>query len=108
MCSSPGPLHFPPFFEALQHAKSKGFHRLHVATNGLRFAESQDFAAQARAAGLHGVYLQCDGVSDEKSKHRGLGNYMEVKLKALENIAASGMRNAPSRLRWSTASTTMG
>jgi hypothetical protein len=58
----------------------------------LRFAESQDFAAQARAAGLHAVYLQCDGVSDENNKHRGLGNYMEVKLKALENIAASGMR----------------
>ena len=82
----------PIFFEALRHAKSKGFHRLHVATNGLRFAENRDFAAQARAAGLHAVYLQCDGVSDEKNKHRGLGNYMEVKLKALENIAASGMR----------------
>jgi 7,8-dihydro-6-hydroxymethylpterin dimethyltransferase len=82
----------PIFFEALRLAKSMGFHRLHVATNGLRFAESRDFAAQAKAAGLHAVYLQCDGVSDEKNQHRGLGNYMEVKLKALENIAASGMR----------------
>lgn len=82
----------PIFFEALRHAKSMGFHRLHVATNGLRFAESLDFAVQAKAAGLHAVYLQCDGVSDEKNQHRGLGNYMEVKLKALENIAASGMR----------------
>jgi 7,8-dihydro-6-hydroxymethylpterin dimethyltransferase len=82
----------PIFFEALRHAKGKGFHRLHVATNGVRFAESQDFAAQAKAAGLHAVYLQWDGVTEEKNKHRGLGNYMEVKLKALENIAASGMR----------------
>src|SRR6202008_701054 len=82
----------PIFFEALRQAKSMGFHRLHVATNGLRFAESLDFAVQAKAAGLHAVYLQCDGASDEKNKHRGLGNYMEVKLKALENIAASGMR----------------
>ena len=82
----------PVFFEALRQAKKKGFHRLHVATNGLRFAESRDFAARAKAAGLHAVYLQCDGVTDEKNKHRGLGNYMEVKLKALENIAASGMR----------------
>jgi len=82
----------PIFFEALRLAKSMGFYRLHVATNGLRFAESRDFAAQAKAAGLHAVYLQCDGVSDEKNEHRGLGNYMEVKLKALENIAASGMR----------------
>jgi 7,8-dihydro-6-hydroxymethylpterin dimethyltransferase len=82
----------PIFFEALRVAKSMGFHRLHVATNGLHFAESRDFAAQSKAAGLHAVYLQCDGVSEEKNKHRGLGNYMEVKLKALENIAASGMR----------------
>jgi 7,8-dihydro-6-hydroxymethylpterin dimethyltransferase len=82
----------PIFFEALRHAKRMGFERLHVATNGLRFAASPEFAAQAKAAGLHGVYLQCDGVSEEKNRHRGLGNYMEVKRKALENIAASGMQ----------------
>ena len=82
----------PIFLEAVQHAKSMGFHRLHVATNGVRFAESRDFAFQAKAAGLHAAYLQCDGVSEEMNKHRGLGNYMEVKRQALENIAATGMR----------------
>src|SRR6202140_1801002 len=80
------------FLDAVRHAKSRGFHRLHVATNGVRFAESRDFAFQAKAAGLHAVYLQCDGVSEEKNKHRGLGNYMQVKRQALENIDASGMR----------------
>ena len=82
----------PIFLQAVQHAKSMGFQRLHVATNGVRFAESRDFAFQAKAAGLHAAYLQCDGVSEEKNKHRGLGNYMEVKRQALENIAATGMR----------------
>jgi 7,8-dihydro-6-hydroxymethylpterin dimethyltransferase len=82
----------PIFLEVVEHAKSMGFHRLHVATNGVRFAESRDFAFQAKAAGLHAVYLQCDGVSEEKNEHRGLGNYMEVKRQALENIAAAGMR----------------
>jgi hypothetical protein len=82
----------PIFLETVRHAKSMGFHRLHVATNGVRFAESRDFAFQAKAAGLHSAYLQCDGVSEEKNKHRGLGNYMEVKRQALENIAATGMR----------------
>ena len=82
----------PIFLEAIRHAKSMGFHRLHVATNGVCFAESRDFAFQAKEAGLHAVYLQCDGVSEEKNKHRGLGNYMEVKRKALDNIAAAGMR----------------
>ncbi|HXN25236.1 MAG TPA: radical SAM protein [Candidatus Dormibacteraeota bacterium] len=82
----------PIFLEAVRHAKRMGFHRLHVATNGIRFAEDRDFAFQAKAVGLQAVYLQCDGVSEEKNKHRGLGNYMEVKRRALGNIAAAGMR----------------
>ena len=82
----------PIFLDAIRHAKSVGFHRLHVATNGICFAESGDLALQAREAGLHGVYLQWDGVSDEKNQHRGLGNTMAVKRQALRNIAAAGMR----------------
>ena len=82
----------PVFLDAVRHAKSVGFHRLHVATNGVHFAESRDFGFQAKEAGLHAVYLQLDGVSEEKNKHRGLGNYMAVKRQALENIASAGMR----------------
>jgi 7,8-dihydro-6-hydroxymethylpterin dimethyltransferase len=82
----------PIFLDAVRHAKSTGFHRLHVATNGVHFAESRDFAFRAKEAGLHAVYLQLDGVSEEKNKHRGLGNYMAVKRQALENIAAARMR----------------
>jgi 7,8-dihydro-6-hydroxymethylpterin dimethyltransferase len=82
----------PIFLEAVQHAKSVGFHRLHVATNGIRFAQEKDFAVRAKAAGLHGVYLQFDGVTEEKNSHRGMGNYMEVKRRALDNIAAAGMK----------------
>jgi uncharacterized radical SAM superfamily Fe-S cluster-containing enzyme len=82
----------PILLEAVRHAKSMGFHRLHIATNGIRFAENKDFAFDAREAGLHGVYLQLDSVSEEKNRHRGLGNYMEVKLRALENITAAGMK----------------
>ncbi|HTT18059.1 MAG TPA: radical SAM protein [Candidatus Sulfotelmatobacter sp.] len=82
----------PIFLDAVEHAKRVGFHRLHVATNGIRFAQEPDFAVKARAAGLHGVYLQFDGVTDEKNSHRGIGNYMELKLRALDNIAAAGMK----------------
>jgi len=82
----------PLFLDAVEHAKSVGFHRLHVATNGIRFAQERDFAVKAKAAGLHGVYLQFDGVSEEKNSHRGIGNYMEMKLRALDNIAAAGMK----------------
>ena len=82
----------PIFLEAIQHAKSVGFHRLHVATNGIRFAQEEEFALRTRAAGLHGVYLQFDGVTLEKNSHRGIGNYMAIKRRALDNIAAAGMK----------------
>ena len=82
----------PIFLDAVRYAKSVGFHRLHVATNGIEFAKSRDFALQAREGGLHGVYLQFDGVSEDINKHRGLGNYVPVRQEALENIAAAGMR----------------
>jgi hypothetical protein len=80
------------FLEAVQHAKSVGFHRLHVATNGIRFAQEKDFAVRAKSAGLHGVYLQFDGVTEEKNSHRGMGNYMDLKRRAFDNIAAAGMK----------------
>src|ERR1700691_4689202 len=82
----------PIFLDEIQHAKSVGFHRLHVATNGIRFAQEKAFAVRARAAGLHGVYLQFDGVTEEKNSHRGIGNYMDTKRRALDNIAAAGMK----------------
>src|SRR5215831_3794813 len=82
----------PIFLDAVRHAKSMGFYRLHVTTNGIRFAQERDFALQAREAGLHAVYLQFDGVTEEKNRHRGIGNYVEVKLRALDNIAAAGMK----------------
>jgi uncharacterized radical SAM superfamily Fe-S cluster-containing enzyme len=82
----------PIFLEAVRHAKSMGFHRLHVATNGIRFAQEKDFAVKAKAAGLHAVYLQFDGVTEEKNSHRGIGNYMDMKRHALDNIAAAGMK----------------
>jgi len=82
----------PIFLDAVRHAKSLGFHRIHVATNGIRFAQDREFAVQAKAAGLHAVYLQFDGVTDQRNRHRGIGNYMEVKRFALDNIAAAGMK----------------
>ena len=82
----------PIFLDAVRQSKSMGFHRLHVATNGIRFAQEGDFALRAKSAGLHGVYLQFDGVTEEKNSHRGMGNYLEVKRRALDNIAAAGMK----------------
>ena len=82
----------PIFLESVRHARSCGFKRLHVASNGIRFAQSEDFARAAKDAGLHGVYLQFDGVTDQANRHRGVGNLLDVKLQAIENIAKAGMK----------------
>jgi len=82
----------PVFLDAVRYAKSRGIIRIHVATNGIRFAEDRQFAQDARAAGLHSVFLQFDGITEEKNRHRGVGNLAALKLQALENISAAGMR----------------
>jgi uncharacterized radical SAM superfamily Fe-S cluster-containing enzyme len=82
----------PHFLPAVSYARSIGLNRLHVATNGIKFAESPEFARAAYAAGLHGVFLQIDGMTEEKNAHRGLGNYLDIKLKAIDNISGAGMR----------------
>jgi len=80
------------FLDAISYARSVGLNRLHVATNGIKFAESLEFAQAARSAGLHGVFLQIDGMTEEKNAHRGIGNYLDVKMKAIENVSTAGMR----------------
>ncbi len=82
----------PYYLEAVAYAKKVGFYRILAATNGIRFAEDIEFCKQAKEAGQHGVYLQFDGVSEEKNKHRGVGNLFDVKLRAIENLASVGIK----------------
>lgn len=82
----------PHFLDAVEHAKKIGFYRILAATNGIRFAQSEEFTLQARKAGLHGTYLQFDGTSNEKNKHRGVSNLFDVKVQAIENMAKVGMK----------------
>jgi 7,8-dihydro-6-hydroxymethylpterin dimethyltransferase len=82
----------PHFLEAVAHARKIGFYRILAATNGIRFAQSEEFTRQAREAGLHGTYLQFDGTSNEKNQHRGVKNLFDVKVQAIENMARVGMK----------------
>jgi len=82
----------PYFLEAVRYAKQTGFYRVLAATNGIRFAQSEEFTREAKEAGLHGVYLQFDGTTEEKNEHRGVGNLFDVKVQAIENMAKVGMK----------------
>lgn len=74
----------PRFHDIVRRARAMGFSNIQIATNGLKMAD-YDFAARAKDAGLHTLYLQFDGIGPDiylKTRGRDIWNY---KLQALEN-----------------------
>ena len=81
----------PIFLDAVRYARKVGYFSVQAATNGIRFAQDQQFARDARQAGMRIAYLQFDGVSEEANAHRRVGNLFDVKLQAIENLYAAGI-----------------
>ncbi|MCW5981589.1 MAG: radical SAM protein [Bryobacteraceae bacterium] len=85
------PTIYPHWFEALRLAHEMGFSHVQCASNGIKFADLE-FAQRSHEAGLHTIYLQFDGVSDDiylRTRGRAL---LEIKLKAIENVRKAGMK----------------
>ena len=81
----------PHFLPAVRYARQLGYFSVQCATNGIRFAQDEDFAKQAAEAGLRFAYLQFDGVGNEHNQHRKVGNLYDVKLRAIENLHKHGV-----------------
>src|SRR5258706_908849 len=81
----------PHFLQAIRYAREIGYFSGQCATNGIRFAQDEDFAREAGEAGLRFAYLQFDGVGNENNQHRLVGNLFDVKLKAIENLHKHGV-----------------
>jgi 7,8-dihydro-6-hydroxymethylpterin dimethyltransferase len=81
----------PYFLDAIRYARKLGYFAVQCATNGLRFAEEPGFANQAKEAGLRMAYLQFDGIGNEANSHRKIANLFDVKLRAIEEMAAAGI-----------------
>jgi 7,8-dihydro-6-hydroxymethylpterin dimethyltransferase len=81
----------PIFLDAVRYARQIGYFSVQAATNGIRFAQDADFSHQARAAGMRIAYLQFDGVTNASNVHRKVGNLLDVKLRAIENLYAAGI-----------------
>lgn len=79
----------PHFLEAIRYARQLGYFSVQCATNGMRFALEPGFAQQCHDAGLRLAYLQFDGVTNAAHEHRNVGNLLEVKLRAIEELAAA-------------------
>jgi uncharacterized radical SAM superfamily Fe-S cluster-containing enzyme len=81
----------PFFLTSVRYAREIGYFSVQCASNGIRFAQEPEFCRQAREAGLRLCYLQFDGVTNEANSHRKVGNLFDVKLRAIENLAAAGI-----------------
>jgi uncharacterized radical SAM superfamily Fe-S cluster-containing enzyme len=81
----------PHFLPAIRYARKLGYFSVQCATNGIRFAQDENFAREAAEAGLRFAYLQFDGVGNEHNEHRKVGNLYDVKLRAIENLHKHGI-----------------
>ncbi len=81
----------PEFPAIVKMARDLGFSHIQVATNGHRFGDLE-FTRQCEEMGLHTLYLQFDGMSDDVyMKMRGLP-LVDRKIAVVENIAKTNMR----------------
>jgi hypothetical protein len=81
----------PRFHDVLRMATEMGFTHIQCATNGILFADLE-FARASKEAGLHTLYLQFDGVTDEVYlRMRGV-RLLEQKLAAIENCRRAGLK----------------
>jgi uncharacterized radical SAM superfamily Fe-S cluster-containing enzyme len=81
----------PHFIDSVRYARDVGYFCVQCASNGIRFAQEPEFCHEAKKAGLRLCYLQFDGVTNEANSHRKVGNLFDVKLRAIENLAAAGI-----------------
>jgi hypothetical protein len=85
------PTIYPRFHDVLRLATEMGFTHIQCATNGIEFSD-QDFARKCREAGLHTLYLQFDGVSDEVYLRMRGQRLLEKKLACIENCRRAGLK----------------
>ncbi len=81
----------PHFIRAISYSREVGYFCVQCASNGIRFAQEPEFCHEAKRAGMRLCYLQFDGVTNEANSHRKVGNLFDVKLRAIENLAAAGI-----------------
>lgn len=79
--------------QIINMAKEMGFFQIMIATNGMRLAASRDYCRELRKTPLSTIYLQFDGVTEGPHMRLRGFNALPHKLKALENMRATGLGN---------------
>jgi uncharacterized radical SAM superfamily Fe-S cluster-containing enzyme len=77
--------------EIVQLATDLGFEFIEVDTNGIELAKDPKLAKELADAGLDGIYLQFDGLSDEIYATIRGQNLLATKKKAVKNSRKAGL-----------------
>ncbi|MGH9764166.1 MAG: radical SAM protein, partial [Blastocatellia bacterium] len=85
----------PYFIDAIGYSRKVGYNSVQAATNGIKFAQSYEFAVESAKAGLRYAYLQFDGIGNAANEHRKVGNLFDVKMQAIENMHKAGIDIVP-------------
>lgn len=68
-----------------------GFHHIMINSNGIRIAREPDYLQRLADAGAGTIYLQFDGVTDEVYRYMRGRDLLDLKVKAIENCAKTGI-----------------
>jgi uncharacterized radical SAM superfamily Fe-S cluster-containing enzyme len=85
------PTIYPHFLEAVRFAKEVGFSHVQIATNGIKLT-NLDFAYKCKEAGLHTLYLQLDGVTDDVYMRTRGEPLHQKKLQVIENCKKAELK----------------
>ncbi|MEM1540637.1 MAG: radical SAM protein [Candidatus Bathyarchaeia archaeon] len=79
--------------EIVQIAKSLGFEKIEIDTNGIELGKNPRLARELAEAGLKGVYLQFDGLTSETNNYlRGVySDLLPLKEMAIERAKRAGL-----------------
>ena len=77
--------------DIVRAAGKAGFSFVQLNSNGLALAREPELAHLLKDAGLSSVFLQFDGVTDAVFRRLRGRDLLEVKCRAVENLAAAGL-----------------
>lgn len=75
----------------IRTAKKMGFIQIQMASNGVRIAQSLEYAKELRTTGLNTIYLQFDGLKEETYKKIRGYNALPNKMNTIENCRKAGL-----------------
>jgi len=74
-------------FKIVEMADEKGFAHIQLNTNGLKVAESEEYAKKVKESAINTLYLSFDGVTEETNP------WIEQNKKAIENLREVGFNS---------------